>query len=139
MKKIHIVLLVLIVAAIAILISIMPSSGGFTTYESIATAKSKQGKVVHIVAQLDKTKPIDYDQQKDANYLSFIAVDSLGGSVRVVYNNGKPTNLEHSNQLVMKGKMIGDQFECEDILTKCPSKYSDDPNRIQESMNKNTK
>lgn len=138
MKKTHIILLVLIIGAIAALISLMPKGGGLTSYESIATAKSMQGKAVHIVAALDKTKPIEYDQKNNPNYLSFTVVDSLGGSVKVVYNNGKPDNFEHSQQLVMKGKMVGDQFECDNILTKCPSKYTDDPNRIQESMNKNT-
>ena len=139
MKKIHIVLLVLIVAAIAVLISFMPQGGGLTTYESISSAKSMQGKTVHIVAKLDKSQPIEYDQVKNPNWLSFTAVDSLGGKVRVVYNSAKPDNLEHSDRLVMKGKMVGDQFECNNIMMKCPSKYSDDPNRIQESMNKNSK
>lgn len=139
MKKIHIVLLVLIVGAIAVLISLMPSGGGLTTYESIANAKNMPGKVVHIVAKLDKTKPIEYDQVKNPNYFSFTAVDSLGGSVKVVYNSHKPENFEHSETLVMNGKMKGEIFECDHILTKCPSKYTDDPNRIQESMNKNTK
>jgi cytochrome c-type biogenesis protein CcmE len=139
MKKIHIILLVLIVAAIAVLISLMPSSGGLTTYESIANAKNMQGKTVHIVAKLDKSKPVEYDQVKNPNYLSFTAVDSLGGTVKVIYNSAKPDNLEHSDRLVMKGKMVGDQFECNNIMMKCPSKYSDDPNRIQESMNKNSK
>jgi cytochrome c-type biogenesis protein CcmE len=138
MKKTHIVLLVVIVAAIAVLISYMPSGGALTTYESIANAKNMQGKVVHIVAKLDKTQPIEYDQIKNPNYLSFTAVDSLGGKVQVIYNSAKPDNLEHSDRLVMKGKMVGDKFECNNIMMKCPSKYSDDPNRIQESMNKNT-
>ena len=138
MKKIHIVLLVLIVAAIAVLISFMPQGGGLTTYESIASAKEMQGKDVHIVAKIDRTKPIEYDQIKDPNYFSFTATDSLGGSVKVVYKDRKPDNFEHSQTLVMNGKMNGDVFECKSILTKCPSKYTDDPNRIQESMNKNT-
>jgi cytochrome c-type biogenesis protein CcmE len=138
MKKTHIILLVLIVAAIAVLISIMPTGGGFTSYESIAKAKSMQGRAVHIVAKLDKTKPIEYDKENNPNYLSFTAVDSLGGSVKVVYKDAKPDNLEHSERLVMNGKMNGEVFECDGILLKCPSKYTDDPNRIQESMNKNT-
>jgi len=138
MKKTHIILLVLIVAAIAVLISYMPAGGAYTTYESISQAKNMPGKVVHIVAKLDKTQPIEYDQVKNPNYLSFTAVDSLGSSVKVIYNNAKPDNLEHSDRLVMKGKMVGDKFECNNIMMKCPSKYTDDPNRIQESLNKNT-
>lgn len=140
MKNTQIVLLVLIVAAIAALISLMPKSGveSMSSYESIASAKAKQGKFVHVVAKLDKTQPVEYDAVKNPNYLSFTAVDSVGSSVKVIYNNAKPDNLEHSDRLVMKGKMEGDKFECNEILMKCPSKYTDDPTRIQQSINKNT-
>ena len=140
MKKTQIILLVLIVAAIAGLISLMPTSGvsSMSSYESIASAKEKQGKFVHVVAKLDKSQPIEYDKVKNPNYLSFTAIDSVGGTVKVIYNNAMPDNLEHSDRLVMKGKMVGDVFECDGILMKCPSKYTDDPNRIQESINKNT-
>lgn len=140
MKKTHIVILILIVGAIAALISLMPKSGVdlLSSYETIASAKEKEGKFVHIVAKLDKTQPIDYDALKNPNYLSFTAIDSLGGTVQVIYKNAKPDNLEHSERLVMKGKMQGDKFDCNEILMKCPSKYTDDPNRIQQSINNNT-
>ena len=140
MKKTQIVLLVLIIGAIAALISLLPKSGveSMSSYESIASAKTKPGKFVHVVAKLDKNMPVEYDAVKDPNYLSFTAVDSVGGSVKVVYNSAKPDNLEHSDRLVMKGKMEGDHFQCDEILMKCPSKYTDDPTRIQESINKNT-
>jgi cytochrome c-type biogenesis protein CcmE len=140
MKKTQIILLVLIIASIAALISLMPKSGvdSLSSYESIASAKIKEGKFVHVVARLDKTQPIEYDAIKNPNYLTFTAVDSVGSKVKVVYKNAKPDNLEHSERLVMKGKMNGDAFECNEILMKCPSKYTDDPVRIQESINKNT-
>ena len=140
MKKTHIILLVLIIGAIAALISMMPKGGTdmLSSYETIAGAKEKSGKYVHVVAKLDKTRPIEYDAMKNPNYLSFTAVDTTGGIVKVVYNNAKPDNLEHSEKLVMKGKMNGDVFECNEIMMKCPSKYTDDPTRIQESLNKNT-
>jgi len=140
MKKTQIILLILIVAAIAALISLMPKSGveSLSSYESIASAKVKEGKFVHVVARLDKTQPIEYDAVKNPNYLSFTAVDSVGSKVKVIYKNAKPDNLEHSERLVMKGKMQGNEFECKEILMKCPSKYTDDPTRIQESINKNT-
>jgi cytochrome c-type biogenesis protein CcmE len=140
MKKTHIILLVLIIGAIAALISMMPKGGTdmLSSYETIEGAKEKSGKYVHVVAKLDKTQPIDYDAIKNPNYLSFTAIDTTGRSVKVVYNNAKPDNLEHSEKLVMKGKMNGDVFECNEIMMKCPSKYTDDPTRIQESLNKNT-
>jgi len=135
MKKTHIILLVLIVAAIAVLISFLQVS---TTYDTIEMAKNKPGKFVHIVGKLDRSQPVEYDAVRNPNYLRFSIVDSLGGSVKVVYNNAKPDNLEHSERLVLKGTIKEDYFECKEILMKCPSKYTDDPNRIQQSINNNT-
>ncbi|MFP5040966.1 cytochrome c maturation protein CcmE [Parasediminibacterium sp. JCM 36343] len=123
MKKTHIVMLVLIVAAITVLISF---TGNLTTYETIASAKQKDGKFVNLIAKLDKTQPMEYDAVKDPNYLAFVAEDTLGNKVRVVYHNTKPADMEKSERIVLKGKMNGDHFECKDILLKCPSKYKDD-------------
>jgi cytochrome c-type biogenesis protein CcmE len=126
MKKIHIIMLVAIAAALAVLFTMMQD---LTTYDSIESARSKQGKFVHVIAKLDKTKPVEYDPIKDPNHLVFYAVDSLGGQAKVVYRNSKPQEFEHSERIVLKGKMQGDVFECKEILLKCPSKYKDDPNQ----------
>ena len=135
MKKIHIIILVLIAGVIGYMIM---SMGSLSTYETIASAKQKQGKFVHVIARLDKTQPVDYDQIKDPNYLSFTAMDSLGNKAKVIYHSPKPPELEQSERIVMKGKMQGDVFECKDILLKCPSKYKDDPKNVQKSLNQNT-
>ena len=126
MKKIHIVLLVVIAIAIAGLLTLTKD---ITTYDSIASAKKKEGKYVHLIAKLDRSSPVVYDPVKDPNYLSFFAVDSLGARAQVVYRNSKPTELEHSDRVVLKGQMNGEVFECKEILLKCPSKYKDDPNQ----------
>ena len=131
MKKIHIVLLVSIVIAIAILISLMD---GLTTYDTIETARSKPGKFVHLIASLDHSKPLEYDAIKSPNYLSFTVVDSIGGVVKVVYHNSKPENFESSQQLVLKGSIKGDHFECREILMKCPSKYKDDMDAAEKKL-----
>jgi cytochrome c-type biogenesis protein CcmE len=123
MKKTHIALLVFIVIAIAVLISY---TGNLTTYETIASAKEKEGKFVNLIAKLDKTQPIEYDAVKNPNYLAFTAIDTLGNTIKVVYKNTKPTDMEKSERLVLKGKMQGNQFDCKDILLKCPSKYKDE-------------
>ncbi|WP_288095580.1 cytochrome c maturation protein CcmE, partial [Hydrotalea sp.] len=115
MKKMHLILLVAIAAAITVLISY---TGNLTTYETIASAKEKPGKFVNLIAKLDKNEPIQYDAVKDPNFLSFTAIDTLGNSVKVVYHNTKPTDMEKSDRLVLKGRMDGDHFECKDILLK---------------------
>ena len=123
MKKIHIILLVLIAATIAILISFLQTA---TTYDTVDTAISKPGKYVHLMARWDKSQPMEYDALKDPNYLSFTAVDTLGKSVKVVYHSPKPENFEISERLVLKGKYMDGYFDCKSIQTKCPSKYKDD-------------
>lgn len=134
MKKIHIALLVLIAATIAVLISFM---GTLSTYDSVQSAMKKKGKTVSIIAKLDRTKPIEYDAVKNPNFLAFVAYDSLGSNMKVVYRKEKPTNLEHSERLVLKGKMSDDHFECSEILMKCPSKYKDDMNQAKKNLEEN--
>ncbi len=135
MKKTHIILLVGIAALIVGLISF---SADFSTYDTIGSAKEKKGKFVHIIAKLDKRQPIEYDAIKNPNYLTFYAVDSLGGQTKVVFHNSKPADLEKSERLVMKGKMGADHFDCSDILLKCPSKYKDDQKQLQNNMQEAT-
>ena len=131
MKKSHIVVLIGIAIAIGALIML---SVDFSTYDTILSAKQKQGKFVHLIARLDKAVPLDYDPAKNPNYLSFNIIDSLGGKAKVVYLNTKPPELEHSERIVLKGKMQGDVFQCSDILLKCPSKYKDDKKQLEKTI-----
>lgn len=135
MKKLHIVILVVIALSIAGLLTLTKD---ITTYDSIASARKKEGRYVHLIAKLDRTQPVVYDPVKDPNYLSFFAVDSLGTRTQVVYRNSKPTELEHSDRVVLKGQMRGEVFECREILLKCPSKYKDDPNQQLKNISKPT-
>jgi cytochrome c-type biogenesis protein CcmE len=134
MKRTHIILLILIAIAIG---GLTMMSVDFSTYDTINSAKQKQGKFVHLIAKLDKTVPLDYNPAKNPNYLSFTAVDSLGGRAKVVYLNTKPAELENSERIVLKGKMQGDVFECSDILLKCPSKYKDDKKQLEKTVVEN--
>ena len=105
-----------------------------TTYETISSAKQKEGKFVNLIAKVDKQFPVEYDAAKNPNYLSFTAIDTLGNSIKVVYHNNKPTDMEKSERLVLKGRVQGDHFDCKDILLKCPSKYKDDPNAAKNAV-----
>lgn len=139
MKKIHIVMLVGIAAVIAVLISLM---GDLSTYETIASARQKEGKSVTVIARLDRSSPnpIYYDPSRDANFTSFNVIDSLGNKARVEYHFEKPFDMEKSERIVLKGKMKGDVFEItrkDGILIKCPSKYKDDPKAAQNNLSQN--
>lgn len=135
MKKTHIIILIGIAALI---VGLLSYSADFSTYDTVNSAQNKKGKYVHLIAKLDKSEPIVYDAINNPNYLSFYAIDSLGGKTKVVYHNSKPADLEKSERIVMKGKMQDDHFECNDILLKCPSKYKDDKKQLEKNMNEQT-
>jgi len=137
MKRLHIILLVFIAIAIGVLVSFM---GDLSTYETIASARQKEGKSVTIIAKLDQTQPIEYDPVKNPNYLSFHITDTLGNKAKVVYYYGKPYDMEKAERIVLKGKMKGDVFEItqkDGILIKCPSKYKDDPEAAKKNLSQN--
>lgn len=129
MKKSHIILLVLIATAIVVLVSY---SGDLSSYETVASAKQKEGKYVNLIVKMDKSVPVIYDPVKDPNYLKFNVEDSLGNKIAVVYHNTMPTDMEKSERLVLKGRVQGAEFECTSIVMKCPSKYKDNPNVMKE-------
>ena len=105
---------------------IVTMAGDFSTYETFATAREKEGKEYHIIGVLDKAKELTYDPVKDANYFSFYMKDKTGETRKVIFYGTKPTDFEKSEQLVLTGKIEGEEFHCNKILMKCPSKYKDD-------------
>lgn len=131
MKKIHIILLLLVIGGIVGMSFFVKD---LTTYETFASAAKKSDEFVVIKVQLDKATPIEYDQVKDPNKTVFYAVDQDGKRSRVVYNNAKPTDIERSEGIDLNGYMRNGYFECTKLQMKCPSKYKDDMNAAQKNL-----
>ena len=123
MKKTHIVLLVLIVTAIAVLVS---EFGNFSTYETFASASKQAGKKIYVIGFLQKDRPMEYDPQKDKDHFIFYATDKAGNMNKVIFNGEKPRDIEKSEQIVMMGYEDAGTFHCSRIQMKCPSKYKKD-------------
>ena len=123
MKKTHIVLLVLVAAAVCIIVSMF---GDFSTYETFSSAAAEPGKQYHVIGYLEKSKAMDYDPVKDPNRFTFFVKDKAGNVSKVVFSGAKPTDIERSEQIVMTGSMQGEEFHCNKIQMKCPSKYKND-------------
>ncbi len=122
MKKIHIILIALIAVAIGLMIT---ASGDVTSYSNFQEAQTS-GKKVKIVGQLSKDKEMFYDPEIDPNYFSFFIKDAEGQERKVVLKAEKPQDFERSEQIVVTGKMRGEEFHASDLLMKCPSKYKDE-------------
>jgi cytochrome c-type biogenesis protein CcmE len=67
-----------------------------------------------------------YDPVKDANYFAFYLTDNKGKECKVIFSGTKPQDFERSEQIVITGKMSGEEFHASKILMKCPSKYTND-------------
>ena len=123
MKKSHIVLLVLVIVAVAALIT---SFGDFSTYVTFETAAKEPGKKYYVIGMLEKDKAMIYDPKADANHFTFFAKDKAGNVKKVIFNGEKPRDIEKSEQIVMMGYDEGGSFHCSRIQMKCPSKYKKD-------------
>ena len=56
--------------------------------------------------------------------------DNKGIENKVVLHKTKPQDFERSEQIVIIGKMEGEEFHANEILMKCPSKYNDGKQEI---------
>lgn len=131
MKKIHIALLILVIAGIVGMSFFVKD---LTTQETFNTAKEKNGKYVVVKVKLDISVPVEYDAVKDPNRTVFYAIDADGERRKVVYSDAKITDMERSEGLDLNGYMRDDHFECNKIQAKCPSKYKDDPNTAKRNL-----
>ena len=122
MKKIHIVGIIVIAVAIGVIFASLKNT---STYADFTEAVANPDKEYHVVGKLDKTQPTVYDPKVNADEFIFSLIDNKGIEKRVVLHKSKPQDFERSEQIVIIGKMQGEEFHANDILMKCPSKYND--------------
>ncbi len=89
-------------------------------YASIEEAK-KTTKKVQIVGEWVRDMESYYDGK--TNRFVFYLKDDNGDVVKVIHHGAKPNNFEIASHVVVKGRYVDGVFECQEILTKCPSKY----------------
>lgn len=135
MKKQHIIGILIIAAALAIVVSTISNS---STYAPFSSAISNPGKTFHVVGTLQRDKEFIYNPEQNANVFGFYLVDTEGKEMKVVFNDSKPQDFEKSEQIVVIGKVVGNEFRVAkgDLLMKCPSKYNGNEMQQQQMMNK---
>ena len=121
MKKSFIIAIALIAVALGAILSTVSDS---STYEPFRVAADHPKKEFHVVGKLNKEKAQDYHPEINANLFSFYMTDNEGKECKVILNKTKPQDFDKSEQIVIIGKMTGDEFHASDVLMKCPSKYS---------------
>lgn len=128
MKKIHIVGIIVIAVAIGVIFASLQNNASYADFsEAIANPDTEY----HVVGKLNKTISVQYDPKINADECSFFMKDNKGIEKKVVLHKSVPQDFEKSEQIVLIGKMKGDEFHANDILMKCPSKYNDGKPQVQ--------
>jgi cytochrome c-type biogenesis protein CcmE len=123
MKKIHIVGLIIIAVAIGFIITL---ASDYSQYETFTSARGETKKDFQVVGYLVKNQEMFYDPQHDPNYFTFYMKDKDSVQCKVILYSPKPQDFERTEQIVVTGRMKGDDFEAKSVLMKCPSKYKQD-------------
>ncbi len=129
MKKSHILVIIVIAAAIGILVS---TAGDASTYVGFGEAYQMAGvgnkKDIHVVGELTKDVSgniTGIEQGVDRVSFSFLLVDENGKQQKVEYDEPMPQDFTKSEKVVVVGRYEGNLFKASKILLKCPSKYQE--------------
>jgi len=135
MKKTHLVAILVIAVAIAIIISTAGDASTYVTFEEAYTLAQKgNNDKIHVVGQLAKDGSGNVQGvhlSEDKLSFSFTMVDEAARAQEVVYYEPMPIDFLKSEQVVVIGSYQGDVFKADKILMKCPSKYQE--NELQKS------
>ena len=131
MKTSHIIGISFIALALIFILSTLSDS---STYASFRIAGENPNHTFHVVGKLDKSKEQEYHPERNANLFTFYMIDNEGKECKVFLNKAKPQDFDKSEQIVVIGKIDGDNFNAADILMKCPSKYNNPKDQNPQKM-----
>ncbi len=123
----------LIVVAVAYLIytGIQSSSAYYLTIDELhaksATMVNRQVRVAGLV----DTPSVDYNHKE--LILKFDIVSETGARLTIVFNGPKPDQINSEGaEAIVEGEFDGEVFQAKSLLLKCPSRYEDGEQEIQQ-------
>lgn len=129
MKKSHIIGIIIIGIAIAVIISTAGDASTYVTFdEAQEMASSGNASSIHVVGELKKSHSgdiIGISPSADKLSFSFVMVDENQNEQTVFYNEPMPPDFHRSEKVVVIGSYQQDMFVADKILMKCPSKYQE--------------
>ena len=129
MKKSHILIIILIAAAIGIVVSTAEDASTYVTFDqAYQLASNGSTTSIHVVGELKKDvnkHVVGIVQGSDRVSFSFIMIDENKKEQIVEYHEPMPQDFTRSEKVVVIGSYKNDIFVAEKILLKCPSKYQE--------------
>ena len=119
MKKYYIMAVIIVLAFVALGASSLKSVVNHYVTEFPEVAKSGQSRI-QVPGTVEKTKTI-YDNK--SGVLTFYMKDEKGREMKFVYSGTKPGNFDEAEKVVAVGHYGNGEFNAEQLLVKCPSKY----------------
>ena len=121
MKKSQLILLILLIACAAVVISILYRSDSYSDFQSAAQHPEKE---VQIIGTLVRDSVLACDSSVQNGLFRFYMRDRNGEICRVVYRDMPPKDFEKMEEIVVTGRFGKGEFEARSMLLKCPSKYN---------------
>ena len=120
-----------------IVIIIISTFGDASTYVTFSKAKDvyQSGSLTkfHVVGKLNKDEDNNIEglmKSDDKMSFTFQMIDEDGMKEKVFYGEPMPPDFLLSEQVVVIGGYENNTFIADDILLKCPSKYTEDNIKI---------
>jgi cytochrome c-type biogenesis protein CcmE len=130
MKKSHILILIVIAAAVGILVGTADDASSYVSFsEAYQLASNGAKKDIHVVGVLKKDAQGNVTGIRDGAdrvSFSFVMIDDNGKEQTVTYNEPMPADFTKSEKVVVIGSYAGESFHASKILLKCPSKYQEE-------------
>lgn len=129
MKKSHILGIIIIGVAIAVVISTAGDASTYVNFDTAYTmAKNGNNNSIHVVGELKKASNgeiVGIRPSDDKLSFTFLMVDENQQEQLVFYNEPMPPDFQRSEKVVVIGSYNENVFVADKILMKCPSKYQE--------------
>ncbi len=130
MKKSHILIILVIAAAIGVIVSTAGDASSYVSFdEAMQLSNAGSKKDIHVVGELKKDAQgnvVGIEEGADKVSFSFIMIDDKGIEQTVFYNQPMPADFQRSEKVVVIGSYSQSGFLASKILLKCPSKYQEE-------------
>ena len=130
MKASHIIGILIIAVAIAIIIATAGDASSYVSFnEAQEMAENGNNNSIHVVGELAKNSSGEItgiQSSPDKLSFSFVMIDDNQKKQRVYYNEPMPPDFKRSEKVVVIGAYKDTLFVADKILMKCPSKYQEE-------------
>lgn len=117
------VLLAIVLVVVSISIGVYAFIANSSPYRTIAEAKAPDAYgTIHVQAEVDRSSVVRNTAARELRFV--IRDEKTHETMPVVYRGAIPESFDEAPRVVVVGSCKNGVFEADQILAKCPSRYS---------------